>query len=54
MHSTWEEVPQKKCPDNIGDNPFVLETIRPIVRRDGRPISIGQIVVAECEGEKEL
>ena len=48
----WEEVPLEKCPDNIGADPFVLETIRPIVRRDGRPISIGQIVVAECEGNK--
>ena len=48
----WEEVPLEKCPDNIVADPFVLETIRPIVRRDGRPISIGQIIVAECEGEK--
>ena len=48
----WEEVPLEKCPDNLGADPFVLETIRPIVRRDGRPISIGQIIVAECEGEK--
>ena len=48
----WEEVPLEKCPDNISGDPFVLETIRPIVRRDGRPISIGQIIVAECEGKK--
>lgn len=48
----WEEVPLEKCPDNISGDPFVLETIRPIVRREGRPISIGRIVVAECEGKK--
>ena len=48
----WEEVPLEKCPDNIVADPFVLETIRPIVRRDGRPISIGQIIVAECKGKK--